>query len=243
MDENLKTDQVQPDSPVTQEPDKGPKVIKKDQAPKEQSETTSEKDVASKTYKTPDGRELTPDEIYAEYNKLHPEFTRRSQRLADYERKEAEAAKRNERTAEEAVSQNKLLEDVDPNVKAAIIEIVKGPINEALQAREKEAERRTSQEKFDQRLIELEKKYPGKFDKLEILREMQKPTNEIYDPEVLYQKLHWDSFLDDQIKAAMKGKSGSNQTESTSTEAPRKPGEVKSPKTWAEASRNAVSRL
>jgi hypothetical protein len=242
MEEILEKDQVQTDSPETEAP-KGAKVIKKDQAPKEQSEKSEPVVEAPKTYKTPDGRDLSPDEIYAEYNKLHPEFTRRSQKLAEYEKREQEATARNERAAEQAVSQNKLLEDVDPNVKAAIIEIVKGPINEALQAREKEAAAKLSQEKFDQRLNELEKKYPGKFNKLEILREMQRPENEIYDPEVLYQKLHWDSYLDDQIKAALKGKSGSNQTESTSTEAPRKPGETKPPTTWAEASKNAISRL
>lgn len=250
MDDNLEKDQVQQDSPA-QEPVKGPRVIKKDQAPKEQSETTgvSEKVVETpKTYKTPDGRELTPDEIYEEYNKLHPEFTRRSQKLADYEKRESEAALRNERAAEQAVSQNKLLEDVDPNVKAAIIEIVKGPINEALQAREKEAEKKLAQERFDQRLNELEKKYPGgnglpKFSKLDILRKMQDPTNEIYDPEVLYQKLNWDSYVDAQIKAAMKGKAGSVQTESTATEAPRKPGDTKKPGSWAEASKNAFNRI
>ena len=72
---------------------------------------------------------------------------------------------------------------------------------------------------------------------------MQEPTNEIYDPEVLYQKLHWDEYLDEQIKAAMKGKSGGVSTENTSTEAPKKPGESTPPKTWGEASRRAVGRL
>lgn len=243
-------DQVQQDSPP-QEPAKpsGPKVIKKDQAPKEQSETTVKEDVKeSKTYKTPDGRELSSDEIYEEYNKLGPEFTRKSQKLAEYEKRESETQERNKRTAEESVSKSPLLDDVPDNVKEAIKQIVSPVIQEALRAKDKEVEKVRSQETFDRRLVELEKKYPGgdgmkKFDKLEILREMQKPTNEIYDPEVLYQRLHWDSYIDSQIKVAMKGKSGGSSTESTSTEAPRKPGEVKNPTTWAEASRNAVSRF
>ena len=240
MDENLKTDQVQQDSPQeTVEPKetKGPKVIKKDQASEEQSETTKTAEEAKpQLYTDHLGREMTAEQLHQEYLKTQSYITK-------LEKERLDSETRNERAAEQAVSQNKLLEDVDPNVKAAIIEIVKGPINEALQAREKEAEAKLSQEKFNQRLNELEKKYPGKFNKLEILREMQRPENEIYDPEVLYQKLHWDSYLDDQIKAALKGKSGSNQTESTSTEAPRKPGETKPPTTWAEASKNAISRL
>jgi len=253
MDDNLKTDQVQQDSPTevkeeTKVEPKGPRVIKKDQAPVEQSEKSEEAVDKPKTYKTPDGRELTSDEIYEEYNKLGPEFTRRSQRLAEFEKREAEMQQRNKSTAEQSVSQSKLLEDVDPNVREAIVQIVSPVIQEALSAKEKEATARASQEKFDSRLSELEKKYPGgdglpKFDRLQILRQMQEPTNEIYDPEVLYQKMNWDTYVDAQIKKAMKGKSGGIQTESTSTETPRKPGETKSPTTWAEASRNAISRL
>ena len=251
MEENLEKDQVQKDSPKEEAKveTKGPRVIKKDQAPKEQSEKTSGEEEKPKLYKLPDGREVTADDLYKEHTEnLLPEFTRRSQKLAEIERKEAETQERNKRTAEQSVSQNKLLEDVDPNVREAIVQIVSPVIQEALKAKDKEIEKARSQEAFDKRLLELEKKYPGgdgmkKFDRLEILREMQKPTNEIYDPEVLYQRLHWDSFLDAQIKAAMKGKSGSVKTEDTSTEAPKKPGETKSPTTWSKASENAFHRI
>jgi len=252
MEENLEADQVQKDSPQKQEgypkvESKKPAKLEKDQAPTEQSEKSEEVTGSPKTYKTPDGRELSPDEIYEEYNKLHPEFTRRSQELAELKRQQTEAQERNKNAAEQAVSQNKLLEDVDPNVRDAIVQIVSPVIQEALNAKEKEAAAKASQEAFDKRLTELETKYPGgdglpKFDKLKILKEMQSPTNEIYDPEVLYQKMNWDSYVDAQIKRAIKGKSGGVQTERTSTEAPRKPGETKPPTTWEEASRNAVNR-
>jgi len=243
MEENLENDQVSTDSSATTPaPTKGAKVLAKDQVPQKQSETTEEP-VASNLYDLPDGRKLAGDQLKEEYLKLNSEFTRRSQKLADYERQQAETEARNKKTAEEAVSQNRLLENVDPSVRDAIVQIVSPVIQEALSAREKVEAQKRNQEAFDTRLAELEKKYPGKFDRVEILRKMQDPSNEIYDPEVLYQRLHWDEYLDAQIKAAMKGKSSGVQTENTSTEAPRKPGESKSPSTWAEASKNAVSRL
>lgn len=254
MDENLETkDQVQKDSPNSNEvkvEKSGPKVIKKDQAPQEQSDKGEVKEEIvdkPKLYKTPDGRDLTADEIYDEYNKLSPEFTRRSQRLADYERKEAEIRRRNESEADDAIAKNKLLEGVDPTVREAIVELVKPVIQDALLARDRDSEKKEQQRTFDKRLEELEKKYPGgnglpKFSKVDILKKMQDPSNEIYDPEVLYQRINWDSFMDYHIKNAIKGKSGTPSTESTSTEAPRKPSEVTPARTWSEASRNAFNR-
>lgn len=237
-------DQVQTDSSSEAT---GPRTIKKDQAPEVQSETTEKVDqVESKKYKIslPDGeREMTPDELYDHYQKIGPEFTRRSQELAELKRQKAEFEEQNKRTAEEAVSQNKLLADVDPTVRDAIVQIVSPVIQEALTAKEKAEQLKREQEAFDNRMTALEKKYPGKFNKMEILREMQRPGQEIFDPEKLYQTLHWDDYLDEQIKLAMKGKAGVTQTESTSTEAPRKPGETKSPSTWGEASKNAYSRI
>jgi len=229
MDE-INTDQVQTDSGTEQ--------------PVVQSETTEEGKEA-KTYKIdfPDGtsKDMSSDELHDHYQKIGPNFNRVSQELADYKRRETETDARNKRTADEAVSQNKLLENVDPTVRDAIVQIVSPVIQDALQDREKAQDQQRSREDFNKRLDSLEKKYPGKFKRTEILKAMQDPTNEIYDPEVLYQRLHWDEYLDEQIKAAMKGKSGTT-TESTSTEAPRKPGTGKTPSTWAEASKNARSR-
>lgn len=248
MEENFEKDQAQKESPAdTPKEPTNPKVIKKDRAPEEQSVKSEEVVEKPKLFKTPDGRELTADQIYEEYNKLGPEFTRRSQELAEYRRREAETRERNEAVAEKSVSQSSLLEGLDPTVKQAIIEIAKQPIMEALEQRDRELEQRKQQEEFDRRLTELEKKYPGgdglpKFNKLEVLAKMKEPGNEIYDPEALYQKIHWEAYIDAQIKNAMRGKSGSNQTEATATEAPRRPGEMRAPRDWAEASRNALNR-
>ena len=232
MDETL--DQVQ-DSTETIAPGED------QQASTEQSETTEEP-VESNLYELPDGRKLAGDALKDEYLKLNSEFTKRSQKLADIERQNQETEARNKRTAEESVQKSSLLEDVDPTVRDAIVQIVSPVIQEALGQRDKAEEAKRSNEAFDKRLGELEKKYPGKFNRVEILRAMQEPANEIYDPEVLYQKLHWDDYMDEQIKAAMKGKSGGVTTESTSTEAPKKPGESSTPTTWSEASKRAASR-
>jgi len=207
----------------------------------EQSETTSEPE--KELFELPDGRKVDSSTLSKEWKEnFYPEFTRRSQKLADIERQNAETEARNKRTAEESVQKSSLLEDVDPTVRDAIVQIVSPVIQEALGQRDKAEEAKRSNEAFDKRLGELEKKYPGKFNRVEILRAMQEPANEIYDPEVLYQKLHWDDYMDEQIKAAMKGKSGGVTTESTSTEAPKKPGESSTPTTWSEASKRAASR-
>jgi len=232
MEETI--DQVQTETPTEQ--------------PAEQSETTESEQDESNLYELPDGRKLEGDQLREEYLKLNSEFTRRSQKLSEFERAKAEAESRNKRTAKEALSQSKLLENVDPTVRETIIQIVTPTIEEALGKSREEAIKAENQKEFDARIARLEKKYPGgdglpKFDKVAILREMQSPTNEIYDPEVLYQRLNWDAWLDSKIKAAMKGKSGGVSTESTATDAPRKPGKGKEASTWAEARKNILSKI
>jgi len=219
-------------------------TISNEQPATEQSETTKSETPEESLFELPDGRKVDASTLSKEWKEnFYPEFTRRSQQLADIKRQEAETEARNKRTAEESVSQNKLLENVDPTVKDAIVKIVTPVIQEALGQRDRAEETKRSNEAFDKRLNDLEKKYPGKFNKIEILKAMQDPANEIYDPEVLYQRLHWDTFLDEQIKAAMKGKSGGVNTESTSTEAPKAPGETTPAKSFSEATKRAMSRI
>ena len=223
--------------------DQGQEGAQAEQTNEEQSETTVETPEVE-LFELPDGRKVDSSTLSKEWKEnFYPEFTRRSQKLADIERATKESEARNKRTAEESVGKSELLENVDPSVRDAIVQIVSPEIQRALSLRDKEEEAKRSNEAFDNRLNDLEKKYPGKFKKTEILRKMQEPTNEIYDPEVLYQKLHWDDYLDAQIKAAMKGKSSGTTTENTSTQAPRKPGKTTSPKSWNEASKRASSRV
>jgi predicted NAD-dependent protein-ADP-ribosyltransferase YbiA (DUF1768 family) len=224
--------------------DQGPEGTQVEQPEQTQSETTKSETPEKELFELPDGRKVDSTTLSKEWKEnFYPEFTRRSQKLADIERTNKETEARNKRTAEESVSKSQLLENVDPAVREAIVNIVSPVIQEALGQRDKAEQVKRENETFNQRLLVLEKKYGKKFDRIEILRKMQEPTNEIYDPEVLYQKLHWDEYLDEQIKAAMKGKSGGVSTESTSTEAPKKPGESTAPKTWGEASSRAISRL
>ena len=227
----------------------GTQVSQNEQTVEKQSETTKGETTAKELYELPDGRKVDASTLSKEWKEnFYPEFTRRSQRLADIDRKSTETEARNKKTAEESISQNKLLENVDPSVRDAIVQIVSPVIQEALSQKEKVEEQKRSNEAFDKRISELEKKYPGgdgmkKFDRLEILKAMQSPANEIYDPEVLYQRLHWDSYLDSQIKLAMKGKTGGISTESTNADAPRKPGDSNPAHSFDEASKRAMSRL
>ena len=241
MDETQ--DQVQESSQETQ----GPEVIKRvDDQASEQSETTSEEDVnESKVFKTPDGRELTPDEIYAEYNKLYPEFTKRSQRLSELEEQRQKWEQDARKETSKAIEENSYLRDVDPNVKEAIIKIVEPAIEERIRARDEKMEQKAQNEAFDRRLSELEEKYPGgnglpKFDKGEIIAQMQE-SGEIFDPEVMYKTLNWDAIVDHYAKEAIKGKKGGVKTEDTAGSTPKKPNSSK-PKSWNDASRRALSR-
>ena len=219
-------------------------TISNEQPATEQSETTKSETPEESLFELPDGRKVDASTLSKEWKEnFYPEFTRRSQQLADIKRQEAETEARNKRTAEESLSKSTLLENVDPTVKEAIIELTRPEIYKALELRDKqELEKRNNEESLKE-LDALEKKYPGKFNKIEILRKMQDPANRIYDPEVLYQKEHWSDYIDEQIKAAMKGKSGGVNTESTSTEAPKAPGETTPAKSFSEATKRAMSRI
>lgn len=249
MDET--NDQVQSDSQASS----GPEVIRRDQpdqASEGQSETTSEQDVeTSKTYKVdfPDGtsKEMSSDELYDHYQKIGPEFTRRSQELAELKRESQEREASAERDATRKIEENELLKNVDPNVKEAIIQMVKPVITETLLEKEREAEQKAANEAFDRKLDKLESDYPGgnglpKFDRRVVLKAMQDPNNEIYDPEAKFYMMNRATFEDHLIKQALKTKKAGPETETTSSEAPEKPSSP-SPKTLSEASKRAYERL
>jgi len=202
---------------------------------------------SSKTYKTLDGRELSPDDMYKEYDQLSREFTRRSQQLRDYEKKisqyDGEAKIRETKAAEDArqaVSENDILKGVDPSVKEAIIKIVE-PV---LENRFKMLDKRRAQEEadmaFEKELTGLESKYKD-FNREEVLRKMQEPGNRVFDPEVIYLRLHEPERLDALVKDALKKQRGGIETENTGG-GPKKP-ESKTPKSFEEAARAFADRL
>jgi len=237
MDDN---DQVQEDSPV------GAEVIKKDtpdQAPEEQSETTEdvEEEVKAPVYKDHLGRELTGEQLHEEYVKTQSYITR----LEGEKKKWEESA---QKETAEAISENPYLKDVDPNVREAIAQIVTPLIENKLQQKDAEAQKKAQNEAFTAKIEGLKTKYPGgngkpKFDELKILAAMQDPTNDgIYDPEWMYMKMNFPSIVDFEIKQAMKGKSSGTNTEDTGGSTPRKP-QGKTPKNWDDAGKSALSRM
>jgi len=241
-------DQVQQDSQQNQGPELISRIEEDDQA-SEQSDTTSEEDIdESKVFKVnlPDGeKEMTPDELYEHYQKIGPEFTKRSQRLAELEKEKQKWEQDAKKETSKAIEENAYLRDVDPNVKEAIIRIVEPAIEERLRARDEQVQREAENEAFSRRLEELEGKYPGggglpKFDIEEIIAQMRE-NGEIFDPEVMYKTLNWDAIIDHYSKEAIKGKKSNVKTEDTSGSTPRKP-DKSSPKTFEEAGRRALSR-
>lgn len=202
--------------------------------------------VAPGTFKTPDGRELTPEQLYKEYNQLLPEFTRRSQKLSEYEKAQAEKSRTAEENARNAVNDDESLANVDPQVREAIIKIVTPVIEGTLKQREAQEEKRQQDEAFKKELESLESKFNGKdglpkFDRNSVLTKMAEPGNRIYDPEMMYKHLNEKAYNDYLIKQALKSQAGGTKTEDTFG-TPEKPSGV-SPSTFEEASRNALSRI
>ncbi len=212
-----------------------------------QSDEGQGKDGESKQqlYKTPDGRELPADQLAEEYGKLNSEFTKRSQKLSDYERKEKEAKEQAELEANKSVQEK--LKNVPPDVKEAILGIVKPVITNALTARERADAQRKRDEAFEKELSAMEKEFPGgdgkpKFDRSELIESMRKPDNRNFDPRSKFFDLKRKEFIDYENKQAMKGKSGGTSTERTGQSGARKP-DKKSPRTLAEARKAAMSRV
>jgi hypothetical protein len=212
----------------------------------EQSDEVNKGKETPKLFKLPDGRELAAEDVLNEYNKLLPEFTKKSQKLAEIERQSQEAKAKAEEEARKAATESDLTKDLDPSVREAIIQIVK-PLFEDYDKRKSEDFTRDQQDKqFEAELKSLEGKYDGKnglpkFDRSRILAAMQEDGNRIFDPETMYQKLHEKEYTDNMIKQALKQKGGGNNLESTGSE-DYKPDE-KSPKTFAEAAKRAASRF
>jgi len=223
-------DQVQPGTPT-------------EQAPAEQSETTSEQKVeAPKLYKLPDGREVSADDLYKEHTeKLLPEFTRRSQKLSEFEKRAQETETRAEDVANKAIDESELLKNVDPNVKQVLRAVYK-------EINKEQAEidtRNAKNAEWESKVVAAEEKHNGKdglpsWKRDEMLPYMMK--KEIYDPEEAYHAMHREKIEDALVKRALMDKDTSTQTETTGGEAPKKP-QGKTPKTFEEAAKAAFERI
>lgn len=222
-----------------------------EQVSSEQSETTSEQGTEQKVYtlNTVEGEKefKTMDELYEYTQKLSPGFTRVSQENAELKRKLEEREATAQEAARQSIEQNELLENVDPKVQEAILQIVQPAIAKALQAKEIEAQQKAQDEAFKAELDRLEEKYPGgdgkpKFDKTVVLAAMRDPNNRIYDPEVKFYQMNKDKIDDWTIQQALKQKSGGIKTERTGGDTERKP-ETKTPRSFEEAGQAFLNRL
>lgn len=247
MDDN--NDQVQTDqTDVTQD---GSQVQDSDSNTGQSNNQSGqdESTVSKQMFKLPDGREMTADQVYEEYNKLLPEFTRRSQKLSEYEKEATAREKTASEYAKEAVDADQdVLKNVAPEVKDAIVKIVSPVIENAFREREIREQKAAEDRAFLQELETLEKEYDGKnglpkFDRVKVLEAMQAQGNRVFDPRAMYQKLNEKAINDRLIKQAMKDQSG-NRLESTGTGgSDREPDAAKAPNGFKEASERFLSRL
>jgi hypothetical protein len=232
MEEKLETnDQDQAGTPV-------------EQTSEAQSETnTSEEE---NLFEMPDGKKVDAATLAKEWKEnFYPEFTRRSQKLSDYEKKEQETEARAEEAAKAAVDKSSLLEGVDPNVKELIQQISLEGFKAYMSAEQEKVSKEQKDAEWQRRFDETIKKHDGsdgfpKAEKDPLIKYMI--DKEIYDPEEAYHAITREKREDILIKKALMDKGVATSTESTGGDAPRKPSE-KSPSNWEEATKSAYSRL
>ena len=188
-----------------------------------------------KTYQV-GGRDLTADELFEKHTALEKDYTQKAQRLAKVEQSFEEGAR-----AEKAAQKVAQTQNVSPEIREAIMGVV-GPEIDARVARITKA--RDQQAYWDTSFSKLEQAWDGrggkpKFsdtDRQAIMDEMRNPSNRIYDPEVLYEKLHKAEIRDFEVKQALRKQKGTTRTEKTGATTSREPDKRKSPKSLSEAS-------
>jgi len=214
------------------------------QETKQSNEDASEQD----TFELPDGRKVDASTLSKEWkDNFYPEFTRRSQELSKLRKESEEKQAKAETDARSAVADNNALKDVPVEVKEAIVNIVTPLLEQREQEKTAEQERINSEKEFKKNLDSLEKEFDGKkfgvpkFDRNKVLVEMRKPENKIFDPKQLWIEMNRDSYEDYLVKKALKDQSGGLNTESTQGDH-SKP-DPKTPKTFQEARKAALSRF
>jgi hypothetical protein len=228
----------------------GRKVIERPadtQVQEQEKSNESEEKETEELFELPDGRKVPAQELSKEWKEnFYPEFTRRSQQLAEFKKAEEARKAEAEAKARNSVEESDVLKNVAPEVKEAIIKIVSPEIERVKEEIYTQSQRKEAEEAFDRQMEALEKEFPGgdgrpKFDRVEVLREMQKENNKNFDPRSLFKQMHEEEFLDYSIKEALKKQKGGLQTESTgkTSHTPEK----KTPKDFEEASRAAEARI
>ena len=217
---------------------------KSDKGQSNDSEGTKETEL----FELPDGRKVDAKTLSHEWKEnFYPEFSRRSNKLSEFEKAAKDAGNAAASEARDQVNKSELLKNVPPDVREAIIQIVAPVIQETFKQRDEQMAQGERQKQFDAELKTLESKYPGKdglpkFDRNDVLAAMRDSSNRVYDPETKFRQLHEKEFMDVTIKEALKKQAGGNATEETGSSADRKP-DKKTPKTFDEAGKSFLERL
>lgn len=214
------------------------------QEPKQSNETAQEPE--QKLYKDRLGNEYTADQLYEQYSKVTSEFDKVAQERAQLRKEREQWKATSEDEARTAVTESEDLKDVPQEVKEAVIKIVQPLFEQYEQQKEEKAREQQTQAQFKKELDDLEKKYDGKnglpkFDRNKVLLAMKDPNNRIYDPEAKHLEMNREAYNDYLIKQALKGKSGGLKTETTTGDHSQP--ESKTPTTWADSRRAALSRF
>lgn len=211
-------------------------------------EQSKQNEGEEETFDLPDGRKVDAKTLSSEWkDKFYPEFTRRSQELAELRKQDQERKARVEADARQVVSENQILKQTPPEVREAIIQIVKPMVDESILRRDQADQERKKEEQFQTEIQALEKEYPGgnglpKFNTQEVIKAMQEPGNTNFNLKSKFFELHEEEFKDYWVKDALKKQQGGSDTERTGQGEARQPSK-KTPRTFQEASNAFLSRL
>jgi len=246
----MNEDQTQESEVEEKVESEGRKIITKDtdtQAQNEEKSNESEEKETEELFSLPDGRKVPAEELSKEWKEnFYPEFTRRSQQLAEFKKAEENRKAEAEKNARSSVEESDVLKGVTPEVKEAIIQIVSPELEKVKQDLVSQSQQKEADAAFDRQMEALEKEFPGgdgkpKFDRVEVLKEMQKEGNKNFDPRSLFRQIHEEEFKDAWVKEALKKQKGGTQSESTGKTS-HKPSR-KTPKTFEEAARATEAML
>lgn len=206
------------------------------------------------------GVKRTAEEIHEEYKKAVSGYGKVAAEAKKY--REAEAARKEQAESVVRKTTQDVLKNVPADVQEVIITLSKDVVEKQLKAVEEQNRQREEQRQADEadarfktKLSDLEKKFDGKnpdligipkFDGKEVLREMRKEDNQVFDPELFFMLKHQAKFLDLEVRKALKKQAGGNRTESTGTTPSSDRGTKstgKSPTNFREASQAALNRF
>jgi len=217
-----------------------------DQDAQEHQQSSGDDKASEKTYDYLDKKGLTADELHEEVKASQGSYTRMSQ--------ENKQMKEKLETFESGARATKATQDVaqTQNVSPEIREAIMGVVGPEIDARVSQITKARDQQAYwDSSFKTLEQTYDGregkpKFsdtDRQAIIDEMRNPSNRIYDPEVLYEKLHKAEIRDFEVKQALRKQKGTTRTEKTGAATTREPDKKSAPKSISEASERLFKRL